>query len=384
MRCNFKYSGYLPIFILFLGIPFGLTAQEEEEDDNPFRIMQGDGFYTWIDNSPNTFVTIDFPGEQLEPEEVELGFNIDGTLYQVLPRDYSYDQYNNTASSEKEDELLKYFQKYEQDYIEEVFEQKVAAQDEFFFNSDGKKFHLWYYKTPQKIFDQAEPGSTVVEHHYYLDFVANGRMYGIYTVSFPDESKEEALARIKGICETVDVFGYYVDLDALGYRISIGAKNDTIEYVDPKAGYSLDVPAWLNVVRSDNPDLFIATFPDNDNVKNAVSFTYYDTTEYASLDALNQDKILKYKMGDQLGRSTVMIKNELETPPNSTGVAYKFQQMRGSVMYEVQYVTYKTENGYLLVNFTATPPTYDKNVVRFRELLQGLSFEIEQDEDSED
>lgn len=384
MKCSFKQLRYFAVCVYLLGIPFGLAAQEEKEDDNPYRVMQGEGYYTWIDNSPNTFVTIDFPGEQLEPEEVELGFSIDGTLYQVLSRDYSYEQYNNRASSEKEDALLEYFQKYEQDYIEGIFEEKVAAQDEFFYNSDGKKFHLWYYKTPQKIVDQAEEESSVVEHHYYLDFVANGKVYGIYTVSFPEESLDEALTRIKGICETVDVFGYYVDLDALGYRISIDAKNDTIEYVNPKAGYSLDIPAWLNIVRSDNPNMFVATFPDNDNVKNAVSFTYYDTTAFESLEALNKDKVLKYKMGDQIGRSTVMIKNELEAPSNSTGVAYKFQQMSGSVMYEVQYVTYKTETGYLLVNFTATPPTYDMNAPRFRELLQGLSLEIEEDEESED
>ena len=385
MRCK-NYKCFFNVLIALIFTTSSFSQEETDKQELPVKIMQGNGFYTWVDNSPRTFVTIDFPGEEIEAVDgVDFGFNLDGFFYQLLPRDYSSDQYTNRDDSEKEDALLKYFQKYEQDYLEdEVFNEKLEATDEFYFNSEGKKFHIWSYKSPQSIIDQMGEDGNPAAYHYYLDFVANDKVYGIYTVSFADEPVETAMKRVKDISESVDVFGYYIDLDALGYRLIEDAKNDTIQYIEPKANYSLDIPQWLNITRSDYEGVFFATFPDNDNVKNAMSISFYPEEEFKSFKAFNKEKLIDLKMMDKIGSTTVLLKNELEAPENSTGVSYKIQQMAGNVMYEMQYVTYETPTGYLLINFTATPETYDKNAPRFREVLTGLSFDIEEDEEEKE
>ncbi|MDC7999230.1 hypothetical protein [Gilvibacter sediminis] len=380
-----KCRKYLLSGLCVLLFSFNMLGQEDDQQDQPYHVLQGENTYTWVDNSPRAFVTITVPGAEIEPETEVLGFTVDKDYYQLLPRPYESEMYTNASDTIKEIELLNFFKDDEIKYMEaETMNTTLEVTSEIFKNSDGKKFQLWYYPTPKAILDTLSNFETATRYHYHLDFVANDHLYGVYTISYEEEPLEEALARIKGITETIDVFGYYVDLDALSYRLSFNEPEEAMEFVDVRANYALTVPEWLNITRSEYEDVFFASFPDNYNIKNAMSISFYDKEDFKSFKAFNKEKLVGLKMGDNIGRTTVMIKNELEPPENSTGVSYKIQQMAGRAMYEMQYVTYETPTGYLLINFTATPETYDINAPKFREVLEGLSFDIEEAEESDD
>lgn len=389
MKCN-SFRLFKTIGLCFVFFVFGNSqiVGQESQNEQPIKIMKGQGYMLWADNMPNSYVTLKFPGETFEPAQVELGFTMDSTrFYQILKHEYTAEQYTNKADSLQEEALLKYYQKYEQDYLEEeVFKEKLEVTDQYFYNSDGKKFHVYYFPTPDG-FIEKEEGSSYASHHFYLNFIANQYVYGLYTVAMDYDDFQERLATIKGIAESADIFGGAIDIDAMSYRLYLEAEGHEkgMEFVNPLGKYVLDIPDWFNVCKAPNDSVFIGTLPDNNNVKNAISITHYPKEEYESFNVFNQKMVTNLAIGDSVGTGTVLIKNELETPENSDGVAYKLQIMNQGSMYEIQYVTYQTEETFLLVNFTATPETYDKNVSQFREFLTGISWDLEEDsEDSKD
>ena len=380
-----KCSNYLLALVGFFLFSSSALGQEEKEQQSPYNVLQGKDSFTWVDNTQSAFVTITVPGSEIEPETEVLGFTVDRDYYQFLPRRYERAMYTNASDTIKEIELLNFFKDDEIKYMEaETMNTSLEVTTEVFKNSDGKKFQLWYYPTPKAILDTLSNFESATRYHYHLDFVANDHLYGLYTISYEEEPIEEALARVKWISEKIEVFGYFVDLNALNYRVSLDEPDEAMEFVDPVANYALTVPEWLNITRSEYEDVFFASFPDNYNIKNAMSISFYAKEDFESFEVFNEEKLVGLKMGDPIGRTTVMIKNELEPPANSTGVSYKIQQVFGKAMYEMQYVTYETPTGYLLINFTATPETYDINAPKFREVLDGLSFDIEEDEESDD
>ena len=383
MKCNPKSIKNIALCVVYL-LTWSVGAQDTNESQPPqeeqlIQVLKGDGFLTWVDNSPGAYVTLNFPGSTLTATQIELSFNIDTTyFYQVLRHDYSSEQYTNSSDTIKEEQLLKYYQKYEQDYLEdEVFNSKLTVTDEFFYNTDGKKFHLYYFPMPESFIAPRKEGSNYPSHHCYLNFIANQKVYGIYTVIMESEGFYERMAVIKEIAESADIYGYKVDLDALSYKLSLAQEEHTggMELVNPVGKYVIDIPDWFNVIESPSDNIFIGTFPDNNNVKNAVSITYFPKDQYDSLDDFNTKEVTGYKTLDKIGSGTMLLRDELTPPENATGIAYKMQIMNQGRMFEMQYVTYESSEAYILVNFTATPETYDKNAIRFRTFLKGLIME---------
>lgn len=390
MRCKkyWKPLCGLLFALLYLSSPLEIKAQEDEGGP-PLYFLLGSDYLKWIDDRERVHVTLDFPGQDMRPGGVDVSFTIDSTyFYQVLKREYSSDQYTNQADTLKEQELLKYYQKYEVDYLaDEIFEAELEVTEELLINSEGKKFNLYYFPDPTYEDKEKEEDHSYPTHHIYLEFIANDYVYAIYTIVLDTKDDlETRIATVKGIAESAEIYGGPISLGYLSEKVKLDDPDEEVlELVEEEFGYVLEIPTWLNVCESPRTNIFIATFPDIWNVKNAVAITAFDKEDFDSFDDFSTQKVSGHKMGDTVGRGTVLIKNELEAPENSEGVAYKMQTMGGNSMYEVQFVTYETETAYLLVNFTATPNTYDRNVGRFREFLEGLSFDLEEiEEEGED
>jgi len=362
----------ITIVLIFCFTYFHIFGQEVEEQTIFF--MENNNGIIYIDNSKGAYFTVEFPGDSLIETEIPNAYLIDDNFFQIMKYKYSSKQYSNKSDTTKEIELLKFYEKYETDYLEkEVYKQEITVSNEMFKNKEGKRFYLWYYQMPE--LEQKQDTDEIEEvatHQLYLTFVCNENVCGIYMPVTSKEAFNDKIEIIKTISENIDIYGYKVDLNALFYKIDAQNEGRELQYADTIRGFEFDIPNWLNLTENNSNKYWIATMPDIDNVKNAVLVQWFDKSDFKSLKKFNKAKIENKKLGDRVGNTIWMLKKELPTPENCNGICYKVNLMSGKTIYHSQQVTYKTKKAYLLVTFTATDKTYEKNLPKFEAFLKGI------------
>jgi len=375
---RFKIKLVLPVLFCFAFIAFA-TAQKN--DKNPIAVFKSENGYVYSDNSPGLHYTLEFIGDSIQPVNADINaFNVGNKLYQILNHNYTSEQYTNKSDPSKEDELLLHFKKYEADYqSEEIHKQKLKISEEFFNNSDEKKFHLWYFPQP----DYIEGGYLSKEAHasttwhVNLSFIANQKVVVIYSPILGNRMPiEDKISDLKTVAESVNIFGGPIDEDAFSYKLNAAKDDELIEYADPRTKYYVDIPEWLNMTKSSNAGLLLGTLPDINNVKNAISIQWFEKSEFKSIDDFNTAQVLQYKMGDVInGTHTFMLRNEYKDKAENQGISYKVQLMAGNSLYNTHVVTYETSSGYLLCRFVATQETYKRNLPKFFEFVNSIVLE---------
>ena len=351
-------------FLFFLTI---VTAQEG------VTYFQLDSSIVYVDNSKNTYFTVTFPADSIKSTSMSNAYLIGGNIFQFLKHDYDKTIYNNKSNPEREQQVLKAAMKYEVDYLEgEIFNQDLDIYEEVFLNNSGKRFHLWGYKIPESAFKNIKDSDEVqqkVSNYYFLNCIVNDFISGIMTITYEGEDTKQKIKDIKEISDSFKVFGGPIDIDGTYAKMDAEKDNTTISFTNKNAGFEVEIPKWANLIKSDLSVSWMATMPDIDNVKNAVSLTWFEKDTYKNFNQFNKEFILDKKIGDELNGGTFLLKKELDITDNLNGVAYKIQAKYGASLYDCQYVTFETQTHYVLIKFVATNKTYNLNVKKFNDFV---------------
>lgn len=161
-----------------------------------------------------------------------------------------------------------------------------------------------------------------------------------------------------------NIVAYFIELEQLNGI-------DNIEHTDSTSGYRLVIPLWWKIRETPNERLFGGTFPEINEIENALLFKAFDKSEYKNLKDFENWVIADYKMGDTPKWSDshfIILKKELEEFKD-IGKSYKVQLMRNGFMYNCCYIIVETSNSFLWIDFTATQETYDMNFPKLKEIL---------------
>ncbi|MFK7748066.1 MAG: hypothetical protein AB8B65_06735 [Kordia sp.] len=366
---------YILCFLICVG--FGANGFSQNDTQTSLKPVQdvyfmkaSDGYH-YINNNLN--YTMKFLGENVEYMD-NGGFKIQDHLITLIETDYDTSIYNNTKGLAAQKQVLQAYKDSQLAYFEEVSEEKINVEEEFFNNKDGKLFYL---------FSVAIPLSKVnVEEDYLrkisiLCFVVNDKLSTISFPLFKSEDEAEKAAYIKALTASVAIFPSKIDVDFLRKRVLNKTDEDVVVNYDDEH-FQFSVPDYLNVVQMNGPTVWSASFPDVNNIKNAVVVRMAKKGEaYTSFKEFNQDVFPQGKIGDEDDRMKLLLKEELENIGEINGKSMRFNYMPKGTMrlYHAKQVTFETKTHYVLVMFNATPSTYQGNVKRFDTFLETFKIE---------
>jgi len=356
---------YIYLFIC-LFITGSILSQEDK-----IAYFKTDKTFVYADNNPDSFYAIEIPGDSINLSEIQGAFKVDDYIIQFIKNPYNLEEYTNKMDSIKEIELLKSKMNWELDYIQDdVLNKKVKSDYSVFKNKLGKRFLLWEYRLPKM--DYSDVDIQTVKN-YFLTFVANKHVACISIPAFEDN--DEISNFLHRISENIRVYGSEIDLNALYYQIDAKDDEKEIVYTDSLSHYEIEVPKWLNVINTNSNIVFGGTFPDIDNIKNAIIVSPFEKGDFDnSFSKFNDENVLKLKIGDKLGGGTVLLTKEIETPKSVNGVAYNIQVAQGNSIYENICYTIDTGSHYLFIFFTSTPQTIKRNMDLLNDFMSRIKI----------
>ena len=214
--------------------------------------------------------------------------------------------------------------KWELDYQKKTLGVRIKANEEFYFDRNGKPFLIWWYKTPkstkvplkqielnlnQNPTKESETILGVTEQEFdvtqqlFLDFTVWGNR--CISVSIPvlgTETLEKAKIQLREIANSVNVYGSYIDLGILSER-----RKKVVKYIyrDTLNLISLELPDWANVIQSPRKDVLILTFPEKENIYNAASILATQKT-----DSLNFQQFIDRGSTKSWENTKIIIEND--------------------------------------------------------------------------
>ncbi len=151
--------------------------------------------------------------------------------------------------------------------------------------------------------------------------------------------------------------------------------SQTETYNNEKFGYVLSVPSWLNIQETDTSFSFGGIMPAIDNNENAILITGFNKNKFASFSDFQRI----YITGNVFGKETLYNKqqiwygrNERDFKEIKNGVSSRVFTSFDKKIYHNQFVLLETSKAYLWIQFISTPKTYDINIVKFNDFLNGL------------
>ncbi|MDH6307370.1 hypothetical protein M2451_000519 [Dysgonomonas sp. PFB1-18] len=154
---------------------------------------------------------------------------------------------------------------------------------------------------------------------------------------------------------------------------------DNLYYLDSVSGYRVKVPDWLNMrdaMTVGNVRIWGGTLPAVEGIENAIVVKAFDKEEYKSFEDFRK-YIAGYSMGETVkwsNQHAFMGKKELEDYKD-IGATYKVYLLWRKLLYHCEYVLVESPTAYLWIDFTATSETFDKNIAKFNEFMQGFAIE---------
>lgn len=141
-----------------------------------------------------------------------------------------------------------------------------------------------------------------------------------------------------------------------------------------KYGYSVEVPEWLDILTNDGIS-FGGKLPEIKGIANAILITGFNKNEFKNF----KDFQRIYITGNIFGQPALFNeshtwygRNERDFKKIKNGVSSRVFIRYKGLIYHHQFVLIETKKAYLLINFCATPETYDENLPKFDEFLSGL------------
>lgn len=146
-------------------------------------------------------------------------------------------------------------------------------------------------------------------------------------------------------------------------------------YEDAANGYSVVLPSWLQVMETGNSNAWGGTLPAVKNIQNAILIIAFNKSKFKDFEDFQRI----YITGNTFGKATLFSeqhifygRNEKDFQKVPNGVASKLFLFYKQKIYHNQFVLLETSKAFLFINFTATPETYDENIPKFKQFLEGL------------
>jgi hypothetical protein len=178
-------------------------------------------------------------------------------------------------------------------------------------------------------------------------------------VSIPvleNEKLQDEIEKLKEIANSLNVYGGQIDLKILSERIN----NQNYIFKDSLNLIEIEVPSWLNVLVSPYSTLFSASFPEKDNITNAVAIIWELKSNSDSFGDFKSKLIAK---GTDKNSLKMLIKEQNREQ-------YFYTKNNG--WFHGQNIFIEGENVNYYINFVATETTYSYNLERFYELINKI------------
>ena len=344
--------------------------------------LKNDGILTYFDKLYESNFAVSFIGDSVMnvPHYSNIYMIDMKSMVQFTKYPIPYDMKDYMFDSIKEYKLLESIRDYEFDYQKEKsFKQEIECHTEYCTNQYSKRFLIWYYKEPDSIpnlknyssrTDDKERGEPVasykVDYQLHLMFTSNNCIVMINYPVYKQENLSFRLDYLKNeVANSVRVFNMNMDAGFLDKQIEHNINKKPLIVKDTFVGIQYEVPYWLNVneqlpwqrnFQENNNSLF-GTFPDIDNISNALALHFLKKSKYSS-----------YK---EFVDSSSIYEKDVVKFEKISGTEERFDRFKIYVKtkegYDLikQHVLFEVGNYYGTIYFTATPETYDKNVNRF-------------------
>jgi hypothetical protein len=357
---------YIICFLVFACFSIHGFSQNPQPE---IYLMKGENAQHYINNE--IYYTMKFAGNDVTYLE-DGSFKIQDHIIRLIESDYDTSLYHNGKSIEAEKKVLEAFKDEQIGHLQKMTKDKVKVKEDYFSNKEGKLFYLFSANIPS---DKVNLEEDYLKKMNILCFVVNDKLSTISFPLFKSENEDEKTTYIKAIAESVDIFPSKMSIDFLKRRVLNTDDEDLVENYE-NAHFKFTVPDYLNVLKSNDKNMWAASFPDVNNVKNAVVIRIIKKEEYDSFEAFNKEVLPQGKLGDQDDRMKLLLKEELENVGQINGKSLRFQYMpKGTVrLYHAKKVTFQTKSHYGLVFFNATAATYAGNIDRFDAFLKGLEI----------
>ena len=324
---------------------------QSDKDAKYTAYFKADSIYTIIDNNDGNWFSFDIKTNSLFISENNMITYDSYKQMQIKVNPYS------TISPDQKKPLstkktLQAYKKWELDYQQESETTKLKSGEEFYYR-DEKPFLIWWFEIP----DDKKKSTT---HLLYMNFSIHGKKHvAIVIPVYADENLKEEIEKLKNMANSFRLYGFYFNMDILS-DIKKSKKNYVLR--DSLNLLELEVPDWLNVIGLGGDKLFFMTFPEKNEIVNAMGINWEYKSGYSSFsDFINRkkftmEKVFNYKLIEE--NDSVL----------------RFFITSEDKNYHSQIVFLKGENIYCQINFVATKDTYKYNVKRFEEVLKMIKL----------
>ncbi len=152
------------------------------------------------------------------------------------------------------------------------------------------------------------------------------------------------------------------------------AEVDTLVYLDSTFNFQITVPNWLQLKETNSIYIWGGTLPAVNGIENAIAIKSFKKERYESFKEFRKYIIEGVVFGQSppWSNSHKSLGKKDLGKYKDIGEAYKAYWMRGNLIYHCQYILLETKTAYLWIDFTSTQETFDKNLGKFEEFLDGF------------
>jgi hypothetical protein len=152
------------------------------------------------------------------------------------------------------------------------------------------------------------------------------------------------------------------------------AEIETLTYVDSTFNFQVKVPNWLHLIETGSVQNWGGTLPAVGGIENAIVIKSFDKKNYKSLKDFKKYVVedLVYGQSPPWSDSHKFMGKKDIGKFKNFGDSYKVYLMRGKLMYHCEYVLLETKTAYLWIDYTSTQETFDKNIDKFEEFMNGF------------
>lgn len=151
----------------------------------------------------------------------------------------------------------------------------------------------------------------------------------------------------------------------------------TAVHIDSTLGYQVVIPDWLELNENPLNGFWGGGFPAVGGVSNALYIKGFDKSKFDSFEKF----VEVYITGNKFGKTTLYSKNHKWYGYNprdlkkvNNGITCRVFTFFQNNIYHHQFVLLESKTSYIWIQFTATPDTYDVNLPRFNEFMEGLKL----------